>query len=378
MTTLDPLLKAHSEKLTHLIRQEIDASGPLHFSRFMELALYAPGLGYYSAGSHKIGKGGDFITAPEITPLFAQCVAQQCEPFLTSSSDFLEIGAGSGAFAVDLLTALEKKQRLPQRYLILEVSGELRQRQQALLAKACPHLASRIHWLDTLPTAFKGIIFANEVLDAMPVDCFLIESQKLYERLVTIEKEHFTWCLGEPSTELTARIQHLETSVSFPERYTSEINLRLPAWIHSLADILEEGALLFIDYGYGRREYYYPAREYGTLTCFFQHRKSNNPFENIGLQDITTHVDFTLLAEQGITAGFDLCGFTTQASFLLANDLLQLAESVTKDPIQQYNQAQAIKTLTLPTEMGDRVKVMGFSKKSDFALNSIQDRRRDL
>lgn len=379
----DPNALQHSEKLLNRIHQEIDkAGGFISFARFMELALYAPGLGYYSAGSHKLGVQGDFITAPEISPLFARCIARQCQPIFAElrSVDMLELGAGSGKFARDFLLESESLQCLPTHYFILEISADLRERQKQLLQAACPHLLNRIVWLDKLPTEFNGIIFANEVMDAMPVHCFQLTESEVRERCVAWDNG-LVWHLT-PSTcsDLTERASLLQHEFSLPSGYQSEMNLMIQPWIHALASTLKKGLILLFDYGYGRREYYHPDRQQGTFTCFYQHRHHNNPFIHLGLQDMTAHVDFTTVAESAVSAGLSLAGYTTQAGFLLGGGLLELAAANPLSPIEEYQQNQRIKTLTLPAEMGEVVKVMALSKDFNVPLIgfSLQDRRRDL
>ncbi len=379
----DSIAQAHSDKLTDIIRQEIKSSGGLiSFARFMELALYAPGLGYYSAGQTKLGKEGDFITAPEISPLFAQCVAQQGKEILNElgAGDILEIGAGSGVFAKDLLLELENLHSLPRHYFILEISAELRARQKQLIAEQCSHLLERIIWLDTLPSApIQGMIIANEVLDAMPVHCFRIDKGRIQERCVTWENDHFTWLSTTPT--LSALTQHLEPLLqTLPDGYESEINLMLPAWIRSITSVLEKGVILLFDYGYGRTEYYHPERTMGTLMCYSQHHRHSSPFTLIGLQDITAHVDFTMAVEQAYAAGCSLAGYSTQAAFLLNCHLLEIAKQNEKTVLEETNQAQAIKRLVLPSEMGELIKVMAISKNFTQSLLGFPqpDRRRDL
>jgi SAM-dependent MidA family methyltransferase len=380
----DKTALAHSEKITHFIRQQIaDKGGFISFAQFMEYALYAPGLGYYSAGSHKLGKGGDFITAPEMSPLFAQCIAKQCEQILAElkTGDILEIGAGSGIFAKDLLLALEKSQQLPEHYFILEVSAELRERQMQFLKSACPQLFSRIQWLDTLPVQLNGIIFANEVMDAMPVNCFEMDASGIKERCVAWKNNAFAWHLAQPTTpEVTEQLDILQQEFDFDIGYQSELNSRLPAWISSLADCLQKGMILLFDYGYGRNEYYHPDRRQGTLMCFYQHHHHDNPFILMGLQDITAHVDFTAVIESAMDMGLKFGGYTTQTSFLLACGLLELANQNQLSDIEYYEQNQAIKKLTLPSQMGELIKVMGLTKEIDLSLIGFElhDRRRDL
>lgn len=372
---------AHSDKLVQRIKEEIlQAGGTISFARFMELALYAPGLGYYSAGSYKLGRGGDFITAPEISPLFAQCLAKQCHAILTTlgTGNILEFGAGSGKLAADLLCELERLNCLPQQYFILEISADLRDRQQKQLTQQCPHLLPRVTWLETLPaTGISGIVLANEVLDAMPVHCFHQVKNHLLERCVAVSDEKFHWQDTPATPELTQRVAAIS---DLEDGYQSEINLRLPSWMQSLASSLKAGVILLFDYGYGRREYYHPDRDRGTLMCFYQHSKNNDPFARIGLQDITAHVDFTAVAESALDANLQLAGYTTQGSFLLACGLLTRAEQNALSATEQYQQNQAIKLLTLPSQMGELVKAIALSKNFSEPLLgfSLHDRRRDL
>jgi SAM-dependent MidA family methyltransferase len=382
MTLPIPHIQAleHSQKLCAFIREEIASQGGhMTFARFMELALYAPGLGYYSAGSHKLGKGGDFVTAPEITPLFSQCLAHVFQQIFSTLpvKNILELGAGSGIFAKDALLELEKQNNLPDAYFILEVSADLRSRQKTLFEKHCPQLLNRIHWLDTLPHDFIGIIFANEVMDALPVHFFELEKNLIKERCVTWEDNQFTWKLTSPSAPLTDRLDILPKHLSAP--YLSEINLLLPSWINALADSLKQGMILLFDYGYGRDEYYRPDRRTGTFKCFYQHHHHDNPFLYPGLQDLTAHVDFTTVAESATDAGLDLAGFTTQGAFLLASGLLDL-NNKNLMATEQYQLSQAIKILTLPSQMGELIKVIGFTRDIDVSLEGfrLQDRRRDL
>ncbi len=379
----------HSDQLTQIIRQEIKQSnGLISFARFMELALYSPGLGYYSAGQLKFGRQGDFVTAPEITDLFAQCIAAQCRQILTElkSGDILEIGAGSGVFAKDLLITLEKLNSLPEHYFILEISAELRERQHDLLSQNLPHLLSRIIWLNELPVIlFNGIIIANEVMDAMPVHRFTLDRIKnktsMKEQYVTWQKDHFTWQPAPPTSELEERLTFISEDHSRSPGYTSEINLLLPHWIQSVAHCLNKGIILLFDYGYGRSDYYHPDRNAGTLMCYYQHHRHDDPFQFIGLQDITAHVDFTSIIESASTAECTLAGYTTQAAFLLHCDLLELAQKTEiNDPISRYQQTQAIKTLTLPSQMGEAIKVMALAKNYVQPLRgfTFQDRQRDL
>jgi SAM-dependent MidA family methyltransferase len=379
----DPVAREHSARLQRLIAAELAAAGGrLSFARFMELALYAPGLGYYSGGSLKLGAEGDFITAPESSPLFARCLARQVAQVLThlGDGDVLEVGAGSGQMAADLLAALAASDHLPNRYFILERSGELRARQQALLQERLPQLKDRIQWLEQLPgPGFRGVIIANELLDALPVHCFTLTAQGAAERYVQQEGEQWRWCLGPVSdAALTERINVLRRDEDLFSGYSSEINLAGEAWVRSIADVLAAGMLLVIDYGFPRREYYHPQRSDGTLMCHYRHRAHDDPLILVGLQDITAHVDFTAMAAAGHGAGLEVAGYTTQGSFLLATGITELLHTAT-DEMTRLRWAQQIKKLTLPHEMGELFKVLAFARLIDeplmgFTWRDLRDR----
>lgn len=358
---------AHSERLQQVIRAEIEASGGrVSFARFMELALYAPGLGYYSAGSHKLGREGDFVTAPEISPLFGRCLARQCAQVLSllSSADVLELGAGTGRLAVDFLGALSELGTLPRRYLILEVSADLRQRQRQLIEQRLPTLADRVQWLDRLPEpGFRGAVLANEIMDALPAHRFRVEQQGLSEYGVAWEDGRFAWCTYLASDPLRGAVAALLQGLPDPlaPSYSSEIHLTLGPWIRSLAAVLEAGLVLLVDYGFPRSEYYHPQRSEGTLMCHYRHRSHSDPLILVGLQDITAHVDFTAVAEHADGADLKVAGYTTQGKFLIASGLLAL-EPRAGDTHAQLRWAAEVKTLTLETEMGELFKVMALTR----------------
>lgn len=384
MIVLDDFLKAHPKTaarvtaLTDFIRKKT----PLSFSTFMGDALYHPQLGYYQAETFTIGKAGDFTTAPELSKLFAHSLANQCQQILKqlSQPNVLELGAGTGQLAVDLLLALEQRDGLPQHYFIYEISTSLKQKQHTLLKERCPTLLSRVVWLDELPANFSGLVIANEVLDALPTTCFAVTEQGIFERIINWKDERFIWELAPANIELNTEIQTL--SLTHP--YASEINLSLKNFITQLSLSLNEGVILFIDYGYGEREYYHPQRQQGTLTSFHQHLQIDDPLLYPGLQDITAHVDFTRLAIAAQDAGLDVLGYTTQAAFLLATGLIDEATKLEKtlNAKEIFQLHQSIKYLTLPTEMGERIKVMALAKNANITLPllgfTLQDRRRDL
>ena len=376
---LDPDIRAHSDRLSELIQDQIASNGgALPFWRFMELALYAPGLGYYSAGATKLGAAGDFVTSPELGPLFAECVTDALAPVLRQLGDdatFLEIGGGSGAFAEAAIERLIALQAMPARYAILEPSADLRERQQERLrARLAPESFARVEWLQTPINAhWNGVVFANEVIDALPTSRFSVIEGEIYEEHVALDAQGGFVRMDRPADALlSAAVRHVERKCDGPfnDGYRSEVLPQLPYWLQAVAGGLDSGALLFVDYGYPRREYYDPRREDGTLRAFHRHRLVDNVFARVGLQDVTVSVDFTALAEAGTGAGFEFSGYCSQASFLIGNGLEQrLAEHEGRaaDEAARYALRQQVKKLTLPGEMGERFQAIGFARKSSLA-----------
>ena len=370
---------ALSAKLTKKIQKEIDiAGGHIPFSRYMHLVLYEPGLGYYSAGAQKLGAGGDFVTAPEVSPLFSRCLARQCADILDhiDGGDIFELGAGSGRMAVDLLRELEKLGKLPTHYLILEVSADLRRRQQEMIRHQMPGLQSRVVWLDELPRhPVHGVVLANEVIDAFPVERFRIDDGEVREMGVTVAGDDLVLDLVPAGQQLGAAVRRLEElrGASFADGYESEICMSMPAWMASVGQCLERGVILFIDYGHVRSDYYHPQRNRGTMLCHYKHRAHEDPFFRPGLQDLTAWVDFSELAEAGVASGLDLAGFTTQANFLLGCGLEELATGIAGDDLaERVELARQIKLLTLPGEMGERFKVLGMSRDFDYRVRGFE------
>jgi SAM-dependent MidA family methyltransferase len=372
--------QAHHEKLVQRLREEMAAAGgAIAFDRFMELALYAPGLGYYVAGTHKFGEHGDFITAPELGSLFARCLARPCQSLLAGlgGGDILEAGAGSGALAADLLLELESLGQLPERYLVLELGAELRARQNETIKRQAPHLFGRVHWLADLPGDFRGVVLANEVLDAMPVTRFKVTQNGIDELCVAWANDGFVWREKPADASLRERVEPLGLAAG----YTSEINLRAEAWVRSVAGSLKQGALLLIDYGFPRAEFYHPQRAQGTLMCHYRHQAHGDPLRLAGLQDITAHVDFSAIAEAGVDAGLALLGYTSQAAFLLGCGLEQImAASDPNDVRVHLALTQQIKKLTLPHEMGELFKVLALGRgvREPLPGFTLQDRRARL
>lgn len=338
------------------------AGGWISFERYMALALYAPGLGYYAGGATKLGAAGDFITAPEMTPLFAQALSTQVAQILQASApQILEFGAGSGALARDLIHALRAQGQRVQRYFIVEPSPSLRERQRITLAE----YADILEWLDTPPEKFRGAVLANEVLDAMPVQLFVRTDAAILERGVVMEDGNFGWSAQPAPPSLQAAVDELETELGpLPAPYLSEWPQTACAWINSLAQMLEQGAALLIDYGLPRREFYHPQRNRGTLMCHYRHRAHTDPLWLPGLNDITAHVDFTAMAEHAQAAGLDVLGYTTQSHFLLNCGLLSCLSAQEADARNK----QAVQRLISEAEMGELFKVLAVGRGIDAPL----------
>ena len=356
-----------SQQLTSVIIDEIQAQSWISFARYMELALYAPGLGYYSAGATKLGAAGDFITAPEISPLFGRSLAQQIAQVLRiTAGDVLEIGAGSGRLACDVLIELVRLGCAPSHYYILEVSADLRERQQQIMATMLPDSLDSVIWLDALPATFTGCIIGNEVLDAMPVHIVHATEDGLSERGVVLQNQQFAW-QDRPLT--TGVLFDTATALNLSADYITEINLSAQGFISSLAHCLQRGMIVMVDYGFGEREYYHPQRNQGTLMCHYRQYAHADPFYLPGLQDITAHVDFTAVGVAGIDAGLQLAGYTGQAQFLINCGITDLLALTSADDVAHYApQAAAVQKLMSPAEMGELFKVMAWIRDIDEPL----------
>jgi SAM-dependent MidA family methyltransferase len=355
--------QALSTELAGRIRTEITAAGGwLPFERFMDLALYAPGLGYYSAGSTKLGAAGDFVTAPELSPLFGRCVARQLRELAAEGFDeMLEIGGGSGALAVQILQELAAYGEAPERYLILEVSAELRERQRTRISAAAPELLQRVEWIDCLPERAHLLVIANEVLDAIPTH--VVRSTR-----AGIEELGVAFGESDPAFQRQYRAARGELlavarSLQLPESYETEINLRARAFTNTLADAMERGIVLLIDYGYSAAEYYHPQRSRGTLMCHYRHHAHEDPLILVGLQDITAHVDFTSAADAALAGGMEVAGYTTQAQFLVNCGITDMLAELDSSDLRSYVPvaSQAQKLLS-PAQMGERFKVLALAK----------------
>lgn len=353
------------QRLLQTLRTAIDQSGgAVDFSEFMQRALYEPGLGYYVAGRHKLGPGGDFVTAPQMGDLFGECLARQCAEVLDalpSGGDILEFGAGTGILCAQILESLQRCNRLPGRYDILELSPELRERQRRTIAERCPELLDRCRWLEQLPGHFEGVVIANEVLDAMPVERFRMTDAGLEIIQVTWEDEAFceTARPARPG-ELTAIVEK-----GLPAGYQSEVGVLARKWVAGVGDWLRRGVVLIIDYGFPAHEYYHEERNAGTLMCHFRHRAHPDPYRNVGMQDITAHLDFSALAWEAADAGLDVLGFAHQAGFLLSLGLLDLAQErmeATDADAERWALSQEVQCLTQSHEMGELFKVLALGR----------------
>ena len=375
LPTPEPDALAHSARLGALLRERIRAAGgALGFADYMNLVLYAPGLGYYSAGTRKFGPAGDFVTAPEVSPLFSRVLARQLAEMLAAvgGGDILELGAGSGVMAAEILAALAAADALPERYLILEVSADLRARQREAIAERMPGELGRVQWLEGLPAQpLRGVIVGNEVVDALPVERFRREAEGVSRAVVTETPAGLTldWAPAPPG--LSGAVAALEARLGrrLAPGYVSELSLGLAGWMGDVGAALGEGFLLLADYGFSESEYYAPERSGGTFRCHYRHRAHEDALLWPGLQDLTAWVDFTALAEAGLAAGLDLVGYTTQAHFLIAAgleaELAELAGPDTLDERQRLSLSAEVKTLTLPGEMGEAFRFMGFSRAAD-------------
>ena len=480
MTPIDPNLPpptpeaaAHSRKVAeHVAAVIADADDWISFDRYLELVLYAPGLGYYTAGSRKFGPEGDFVTAPEISPLFAKCLALQSRQVLEKTGgDILELGPGSGVLAVDLFAELKAHGAAPSRYYLLELSPDLRDRQRRRIAERFPGDFDRFVWLDRLPEKLRGVVIANEVLDVVPFSLAHRDGGEVAERGVVVTEAGFAWDDRPlPDGDLKRRAsavfppggheylsevglaaeglvrtlaQALEAGVAlfidygFPERefyhpqrtmgtmrchyrhrfhgdpfflpglqditahvdftamaraaaaerfpadidYTSEINPAAEALVGDLARRLAAGAMLVIDYGFPRAEYYHPQRSAGTLMGHYRHRAHADPFLWPGLSDLTAHVDFTAIAQAGIEEGLQVAGFASQAAFLLGCGILDRLAAVGPPDSRDYIvQAGAVQKLLSPAEMGELFKVLALSRSEgvDWRGFALADMRRRL
>lgn len=382
----DAMSDEHSARVRAHIAAKIDASGgQISFAEFMHEALYAPGLGYYSAGSMKFGAAGDFVTAPEISSMFGRILARQSAEVLAGldAGEILEFGAGSGKLAIDLLSALQELDALPSAYRILEVSGDLRERQERRLKLEIPHLVDRVSWLSELPREFSGVIVANEVLDALPVERVVRRQSGIAQCFVTLDDTGFVWREQSASAVIQAAVNQIEKDIGrqFDEGFTTEISLAGPGWIADVANALHEGVLFLFDYGVSRREYYAPERRDGWLRCHFRHHAHNNPLILPGIQDLTAWVDFSAVAGAAVASDLDILGYQTQSQFLLGGGLELEMQRFAELPLaEQIELSGQVKTLTLPGEMGENFKCIALGRGDVVTPSALQfaDRTKTL
>ena len=364
----DAAALAHSARMADHIRRCMNRSGgSLGFAEYMQEALYAPGLGYYAAGTAKFGKDGDFVTAPEISPLFGRVLGRTCAEVLQElpAGEVLELGAGTGRLSVDLLRSLDAAGALPARYVILEVSPDLADRQRRLIRSEVPEMLSRVEWADRLPQRFTGIVIANEVADALPVERFARRGGQIVQLRVRSDGDGFAWCEAQAPEFLERAVLEIERSLPgpLPDGYVSEVSAGLAGWIGDLADCLAQGLILLIDYGLPRREYYAADRSGGWLRCYFRHRVHDDPLILPGIQDLTAWVDFTAVATAAIDTGLQVSGFVTQSQLLLDGGLEQALAGFDRLPTTaQIELSRQVRILTMPGEMGEHCKCIGLSR----------------
>ena len=358
---------AHSRLCAdHILARIEDAGGSIGFAEYMQLALYAPGLGYYAAGSIKFGRAGDFVTAPEVSPLFSFVVARQCAEVLAQvdGGEILEFGAGSGRLAVDVLKKLDELNALPDRYRILEVSADLQDRQERLFRSEAAAYLDRIEWIDAIPERHSGVVIANEVLDALPVERF-VRRESVQQLRVGAKDGRFEILESDAPRNLVLAIEAIEADLGerLPDGFRSEVSLSAPGWVTEVVASLQNGVAFLFDYGISRREYYAPDRTDGWLRCHFRHHAHNDPLLLPGIQDITAWVDFTAIAEAASSAGADIAGYVNQAQFLLGGGLdAELQDMMQSPPERQIELSGQVKLLTLPGEMGENFKCLGVSR----------------
>jgi len=386
--SLPPLTPAQSEQAARVaarLREALaDAGGWLSFADYLRIVLYEPGIGYYSAGAEKLGPAGDFVTAPELSELFAHSLARQCAALLEPpGADVLELGAGTGRLAAELLLEFSRLGALPQQYYILEVSASLRAQQQARIAALPAALAQRVQWLEALPASpISGVVLANEVADELPFERFVSTADNCLARGVVLADNGALQCADRAAPEPLQRAYAQLTAQlgsALPPGYCSEICPLLEPWIASLAQVLARGALLIFDYGLGASELYHPQRHAGTLRCHYRHRAHDDPFLFPGLQDITAWVDFSRLAAAADRSGLEVAGYCTQAAFLLATGIEAELAAIT-EPLAHARAASQARQLLLPGEMGEIFKVIALTREWPRPLTGfrLQDLRRLL
>lgn len=400
-------VRQHSQQLVEVLRDRIRQQGAISFAEYMQSALYEPGLGYYASGLPVFGVDGDFVTAPGLGELYGRCLAAQCDEVITALENngcdragtaepcLIEFGAGNGSLArvlLEQISALRAARNQPHpHYHIIETSGSLRQLQEAELASLPPDIRGSVQWHDSLPQSLSGVVIANEVLDAMPVERLRWQQQELQQLQVVFDSErnclrasYITLQNVEATPLWLAQLERILATLPepLPDGYCFEFNAYLSGWLAAIGEMLSSGAVLLADYGYPRREFFLPERDQGTLMCYYRHHSHDDPFHLPGAQDITAHVDFTSVAEAAVDAGFNLNGYTSQSAFLQANGLLQIAEQLSqqsaggndgRSQLDSLRLMQEVKTLCLPGSMGDRFQVMGLTKGIDLVMQGFTE-----
>ncbi|MEM9303185.1 MAG: SAM-dependent methyltransferase [Pseudomonadota bacterium] len=360
-----PEAAAHSERVLGTVVERIRADGPLRFDAYWDLVLYEPGLGYYAAGTTKFGAAGDFVTAPELGPIFGRCVAGQIAAVLDElgGGDIVEYGAGTGAFAATTLERLAELGKLPERYRIVERSADLAARQRELLAAAVPNLLERVEWLEALPaTPWRGVVFANEVLDALAARRLLHRDEAWFELHVGLDGDRLAWAPVPLPDDLRHAVDRIEACWDRTPTgdWLTEVQPSTAPWLAGAVEALEAGAVLLCDYGYDEREYFHPDRKRGTLICHYRHRAHDDPFHLPGLTDLSVSVNFGAVMRAMAAAGLSPDGYASQAQFLLAAGLEdEFQAAFERDAAEQIARVNEIKRLTLPAEMGERFRFIG-------------------
>ena len=378
------LSQIHSELVMENLAKEIKANqGWMSFEDFFDFVMYKPGLGYYSAGAQKLGPSGDFTTSPEISRLFGKTVSNQVIALLNNfkSPSIIEIGAGSGKLAYDIINNLINSKVDFDKYYILEVSADFRERQKQELSLLPDEAFEKVIWLDSILEApVEGIVIGNEVVDALPFKRFTVVDHKIQEIGVSIKNGQLTESTRDADKTLAEEVRLIEKALNrdFEQNYTSEIRLNFGKWLKGVSSMLKSGAILFIDYGYSRQEYYAEDRKNGSMICHYRNTAHENPFLNLGVQDISASVEFTLLAEKALEEQLEVGLFTSQSDFLINGNILGELDKIEDDTLRM-ELTQEINQLLMPSQMGQSFKCMMLYKNISLdSFEGIRDLRHTL